>query len=156
MTSKISERVTVACPYNLAKTYLHERYSDLASGRRTLTFKLHGAGITQDVIATIKRGSDSMHFDEPWIVEWKPTGGPFPSFRGEMSVRADYDYTTSILELTGEYQPPFGIAGAAFDRVAGSNIAAQTARYLLAELGGELEERYREDELSKNPVNDVT
>jgi hypothetical protein len=156
MSSKLLESITVGCPYNLAKTFLHERYNDVAAGRKTLTFTLHGAGLTRDVIATIKRGDDSMHFDEPWIVEWRPLeGGPFPSFHGELTVRADYDYTTSILELQGEYQPPFGAAGAAFDALAGQRIASQTARYLLAELAGELEQRYRKEEFEKKALNDL-
>jgi len=66
-----------------------------------------------------------------------------------MSVRADYDYTTSLLELVGEYEPPLGAAGKAFDLLAGSRIASQTARYLLAEIAGELEQRYRQDETAK-------
>lgn len=156
MSTKLVERVTADCPYNLAKTYLHERYNDLAGERRSITFVLHGAGLTKDVIATIRRGADPMHFDEPWDIDWKPLdGGPFPSFHGHLTVRADYEYKKSLLELEGEYEPPFGVAGEAFDFVAGSRIAAQTARYLLGELVDELEDRYRHEELSKKSMRET-
>lgn len=150
MTTTVLERVTAKCPYHLAKTYLHERYNAIADGKQTVSFALHGAGIQKDVIATFKHGTDAMHFDEPWEVEWKPAGGgPFPSFRGRLTVRADYDYKNALLELEGRYQPPLGVAGEAFDAIAGRRIASHTARYLLTEIATELEERYARQEASK-------
>lgn len=150
MTTTVLERVSAKCPYHLAKTYLHERYNAIADGKQTVSFALHAAGMQKNVIATFKHASDDMHFDEPWQVEWKPSGGgPYPSFSGRLTVRADYDYKSSLLELEGSYQPPLGAAGAAFDLVAGHRIASQTARYLLAEIAAELEERYARQEASK-------
>ena len=74
----------------------------------------------------------------------------YPDFDGELTVRAADDYTTAILELRGQYRPPGGPAGAAFDLVAGSRIAAATAQQLLKEVGQELETRYRRDEEEKH------
>jgi uncharacterized membrane protein len=90
-----------------------------------------------------------MHFDQPWRIRWKPQGGPYPEFEGELVVRADETWETSRLELRGSYRPPGGIAGAAFDLVVGGRIASSTAQALLRRLGDEMETRYRHDEQAK-------
>ncbi|MBC5828642.1 MAG: hypothetical protein GIW98_00430 [Candidatus Eremiobacteraeota bacterium] len=104
----------------------------------------------KNVIATYAPGSDAMHFDEPWKIHWTPEGGgPYPDFDGELTVRADENYRTSILELTGHYQPPMGVAGAIFDAVAGSHIAKVTAQELLKSIGDAMEEQYNAEEKAK-------
>ena len=54
-----------------------------------------------------------------------------------------------MLELAGAYDPPMGLAGAAFDAVVGSRLAAGTAAELLRALGERLKAMYRENEASK-------
>jgi hypothetical protein len=109
-----------------------------------------GGGIEKDVIVTFGEGADPLHFDQPWTVEWTPRGGgPYPDFEGTLTVRADEDYASSVLELQGRYEPPLGAAGAAFDAVLGSRIASATAREFLRRLGQDIEERYHADEDAK-------
>jgi hypothetical protein len=100
-------------------------------------------------MVTFGAAVDPMHFDQPWRIHWTPESGLYPQFEGELTVRADETYETSRLELRGSYTPPGGIAGAAFDWVAGARIASSTARALLRHLGDEMEARYQRDEQAK-------
>lgn len=61
---------------------------------------------------------------------WEPTGGgPFPKFSGTIKMRPLSPDTE--LALSGEYQPPLGVVGEAFDAVIGKRIAEATAQTLL-------------------------
>lgn len=148
----LKESVFVACPYHRARGYLAMEVERRIESQRPLTLRalLAGVAFTKDVVVTLGPGVDPMHMDQPWHVHWTPRdGGPYPDFDGELTVRADEDYTTSMLELSGEYRPPGGAAGKAFDVVAGSRIAALTARALLEQLQSEFESRYRAEESAK-------
>jgi hypothetical protein len=105
--------------------------------------------LSKGVTVTFGSAVDPMHFDQPWRIHWKPQGGPYPEFEGELTVRADETYETSRLELRGSYRPPGGIIGAAFDFVAGGRIASATAQALLRRLGNEMVKRYQHDEQAK-------
>jgi hypothetical protein len=153
--SQISERRVVACPYHLAQRYLAEMVgSKVASpAPLALTLALPGAELVKEVTVTYGAAIDPMHFDQPWTVHWKPNAGPYPEFDGELTVRADETYSSSLLELQGSYRPPGGIAGAAFDAAVGNRIASATAQALLDRLGREMESRYRRDERSKTSAS---
>lgn len=101
------------------------------------------------MLVTFGAATDPMHFDQPWRIHWKPDGGPYPEFDGELTVRADETYATSQLELKGSYEPPGGTLGAAFDWALGSRIASRTAQALLLRIGGEMESHYQRDEAAK-------
>ena len=157
MASQLTQTRDVRCPYHLAQRYLadslSERAASGASGVATIGFPVAGGEVTKSVIVTFGAGVDPMHFDQPWKVHWTPDGGgPFPDFDGELTVRAGEDYTESIVELAGTYRPPGGLAGAAFDKIAGSRIAALTAQRLLEEVGRSMEDRYHRDEAAKHSV----
>lgn len=142
----------VECPYHRARAYLAQGVGErIASGKAmTLRVPLPGVELKKDVVVTFTPGIDPMHMDQPWKVHWTPEGGgPYPDFDGQLTVRADEDYTSSILELSGEYVPPGGAAGKAFDAVVGSKIATLTARELLKRLADEFESRYRSEEKAK-------
>ncbi len=151
--AELSESRVVRCPYNLAKGYLAKALAPrIESGkpeRLTLTATIAGGTLEKDVLVTFGAATDPMHFDEPWRIQWKPDGGPYPQFDGELTVRADEDYTSSQLELKGTYDPPGGTLGAAFDWALGSRIASHTGQALLARIGGEMESRYQRDEATK-------
>jgi hypothetical protein len=67
-------------------------------------------------------------------IQWKPHGGgPYPVFRGFLSVE-DMGANFCRLNLEGSYEPPLGIVGIAFDAVVGHRIALATARQLLDEI----------------------
>lgn len=153
--SELLERHYMRCPYHLAKSYLAaslaERAESGAPSTLTLKAPLLGAEVKKNVVVTFSTGADPMHFDQPWRVRWTPEGGgAYPDFEGELTVRADEDYSTSILELRGEYAPPGGALGEAFDHVVGSKIASSTARALLDEIAAGMVAHYERDEAAKH------
>jgi hypothetical protein len=160
--TNILQRLPVACPYHLAEQFLAGFVGPLAENGIVDRIELQAPldVLDQRVVRLVKavdvtygRGEDPMHFDQVWTVNWQPHGGgPFPSFSGTLTVRADEDYTGCILELSGAYDPPMGVVGAAFDAVVGSRLAAGTAAELLRALGERLKVTYRENEDSKTAV----
>ena len=156
--STLTELRVVRCPYHLAQRYLAQIIgAPAASGQAgplTLTLALPGVELAKQVVVTYGSAVDPMHFDQPWHTHWKPESGPYPEFDGELTVRADEDWESALLELKGTYEPPGGVLGAAFDWGVGSRIASATAQALLERLGSEIESRYTRDERSKqNPSN---
>jgi hypothetical protein len=156
MATTIYERQLTHCPYVRARGYLHEsiqaavqqRAPTVLPLRATLPF-VEGA-LEKDVLVTYGPGEDPMRFDEPWRVHWTPEGGgPYPDFDGELTVRADESYRRAILELRGDYNPPLGTFGHAFDLVIGSKIAARTARALLQTIAQSMETRFAAEEQRK-------
>ncbi len=157
--STLFHRRYLACPYDRARGILEETLHELAETRRPVLQRLRvpfppadgsGPSIEKDVTVTYGVGKDPLHFDQPWTVDWTPAnGGPFPTFDGTLTVRADEDYTTCALELRGTYEPPLGIPGTMFDSVLGSRIASATAREFLKEIGTSIEERHRTEERAK-------
>ena len=81
-------------------------------GTMTLHLPLAGADVSKNVVVMMTPGSDPMHMEQPWHVRWSPEGGgPYPDFDGELTVRADEDWNSSLLELRGVYIPPGGAFG---------------------------------------------
>ena len=155
MTSLI-ERYTVACPYVRARDFLSQIIGPIAAEGRVepLTLSAALAFLPRDlhkrVLVRYAAGADPMHFDEPWRVSWQPEGGgPFPAFEGELTVRADEGYDSAVLELKGEYTPPLGAAGRAFDAAIGGHIAASTAQMLLAQIASGMRDRHAAEEAAK-------
>ncbi len=152
----IKETLRVECPYVRARGYLHETLSDVAGKGSdqplllTAPFPIGAVQLEKGVRVRYAVATDPMHFDEPWYVCWDPEpGGMYPSFSGILTVRADDDYPTAILELEGSYAPPLGPAGALFDKTLGRRIAQQTMQALLAKIGTDMTERYRREEREK-------
>jgi hypothetical protein len=152
--TRIDERHLVDCPYHFARSYLEEVLKPLSVSRTERTIELSvplGDGtLAKDVNVVFNVASDPRHFDEPWGIHWEPKGGgPYPTFDGTLTVRADETFDKSILELDGQYAPPLGAAGLLFDAVVGRRIAELTARGLLQRVGSALEARYRAEEAAK-------
>ena len=151
----LSERHFIACPYGLAKIFLQAELTPVQG--EVLEWTLHvappsprGIDIAKDVEVTVSHAIDPMHFDEPWNVAWKPHGGgPYPSFAGTLTVRADEDWNVSAIELTGQYEPPLGVVGKAFDLLLGAHLATTTAEALLRDLGDRIIVRYKAEEAAK-------
>jgi|SRR5665213_2065186 len=154
MTS-IAERHFVSCPYGLAKSFVASELFPTGEGQLEWILhvappKLKGIDLSKDVDVSVSRAIDPMHFDEPWNLTWAPHGGgPFPTFSGTLTVRADEDWNVSALEIKGSYEPPLGPAGMAFDRLLGSRLAELTAKALLAQIGDRLIAHYRATEAAK-------
>jgi hypothetical protein len=109
----------------------------LSAGNRTL--------IERRVLLRYAPGDDPLRFDERWTVTWTPEdGGPYPDFQGELAISMD-EAARTVVVLEGSYDPPFGAAGAAFDVIAGSRIAALSARSFLKEVAARIEALDRAD-----------
>ncbi|MBV8244721.1 MAG: hypothetical protein JOZ38_02250 [Candidatus Eremiobacteraeota bacterium] len=158
--SVLSEKLVLRCPYARARGYLSLALGQVAQFQEPETIRLRlplagdaGPALEKEVTVRYHQAVDPMHMDQPWSIRWTPTaGGPFPDFDGTLTVRADEDYTGSVLELAGTYQPPLGAAGAAFDAVLGRSIAAATAQQFLRTIGDQMEKQYRREEEAKQAL----
>jgi hypothetical protein len=156
MATTIHEHYLINCPYARARQYLQESIEgSMRKGSATAlplkaSLPLLKGSIEKNVLVSYGRGQDPLKFDEPWLVHWTPEdGGPYPDFDGALTVRADESYRRAILELRGEYRPPLGTFGQAFDLVLGARIAAGTARGLLNEIGAVMEDQFQAEERFK-------
>ena len=88
--TNILQRLPVACPYNLAETFLGDIVGPFVDDDRIDHIELRSpidvldhraVEFVKQVDVTYSRGEDPMHFDQVWNVNWQPHGGgPFPSF----------------------------------------------------------------------------
>ncbi len=154
--SKLYQSIPLACPYNRARDILAETLEPLAQTGQPWMLNLRAPllaeslDLAKEVVVTVGKATDPLHFDQIWSLHWHPLeGGAYPVFQGTISVRADQTYKTSLLELQGEYEPPFGAVGAAFDAVLGARDASATARELLRSFGSKIESEYFESEHTK-------
>jgi hypothetical protein len=86
------------------------------------------------VDATFARTEDPRGLEFPVDIAWKPAGTRLlPAFAGVLRFEYDEDYGRTWLVLEGDYEPPLGAAGSAFDALAGQRIARSTFRALLDE-----------------------
>jgi hypothetical protein len=161
MQTRILQRTLVQCPSAQADRRLTEFFAahpapDGRVARMSLWIdaKLPSLGpaarLERTVTVTVRRNHHAGDMTPRYAVTWAPAEpGPFPLFSGELRVDNDEDYDAFWLVLEGTYEPPLGILGAAFDRIAGSRIAAVCARNLLAEIADAVEAQTAEDEARK-------
>ncbi len=152
--TKIRETLHIRCPYGRAKDFLKEELAPLAATQKnvshTLRVPFRDQALTAPVVMHYSAALDPMGFDEPWKISWEPKDtNLYPIFTGSICVRAEEDWETGVLELEGEYEPPLGVAGAAFDAVLGKRIAEATAITLLGEIAKGMEKRYDAEEQAK-------
>jgi hypothetical protein len=147
---KIAERITAACASSIALGII-ERYLHSNGNVLYLLVPLTVLGLPCSLALErpvkvefqVSRRNKLMlgRRHESIALTWKPQGdGPYPTFGGRLTIRPLGSETE--LELEGNYEPPFGALGAAFDAVAGNRAARATAHALLGELKGELEREF--------------
>ena len=125
----IFERIFVKCPYGSARRYVQEDAVQAAPLIPPFTLHLEAA-------------NDPLRFDQRLYVEWKPKeGAPLPHFFGELILRAEPECKGSVLEISGDYVPPFGVPGHAFDLFVGQRIATATAKNVLRKIAVDIEAR---------------
>jgi hypothetical protein len=137
----VFERVVLRCPYGRAREYLPVTLE---------TADAHVLSLEKRILVRYKRGHNPLHFDDPWHVYWTAEGGSaYPEFHGDMIVRADEHHAGAVLELFGDYAPPFDSADTPADIVAGARKASLTARALLEQVGADIEARYELEETER-------
>jgi hypothetical protein len=151
-------RRPVACPAAQAPPYLERFFAqhaqdDVAVVTLRAPIALPGfpdVALSRDCEVRLRRRDGRAAMIAVYDVSWEAAGGgPFPQFRGTLSAPNDEDYDSCFLALDGTYEPPLGLAGAAFDAVLGHAIAQTTGNDLLERIAGYLEESYRETEAAK-------
>lgn len=93
-------------------------------------------GIARDVEVQVERGRDEENLNDVFYVTWRPSaGGPFPDFKGTLTVWCEDDPKHAYLELRGDYEPPLGnVVGEAFDATIGHLIAERTAKQFVEQV----------------------
>ena len=124
----IFERVLVKCPYAAARRYVHED-------------AVHAVPPLPPYTLELERAEDELRFDERLRVEWTPKDGALlPHFLGELVLRALPEMDEAVLELSGDYVPPLGVTGRAFDLFIGQKVATATAKSVLRKMAQDIEE----------------
>ena len=157
----LSRRTLVHCPVGQAPRHLATFFrahgspdGDVAKLDLRVEAKVPGLpaplSLSHPVVATLQYDAHPADMRPRFRVQWVPTGNdPVPSFAGSLVVDSDEDYSTFFLVLEGHYEPPFGLAGQAFDAVVGHRIAEATADDLLARIRAFVEQAYRDEEAGK-------
>jgi hypothetical protein len=143
----VHERRSVEVPINRAPEYVGRYINDVATaglGRIVLSVKipLERLGfdrcieVSKAVSVSFTPSSARSCLNPLTAISWHPDGnGPLPDFSGTVGVEPDAgDGSCCSLTLDGEYDPPLGLIGDAFDALVGRHIARQTARTLLDEM----------------------
>lgn len=147
--STINARLYFSLPFELAQEYFNEGLAKVAETG------LHELQLNARVPATTIELSKNVMaecFPNPedpnsWNIRWIPEpGGLYPSFEGTLSARANDEDGSTILEVTGQYTPPLGTAGAAFDHLLGRRLTSDTAHNLLLNVAAEMRVRYAFEE----------
>lgn len=149
MTS-ITARLHFRFPYALTSEYLSEGFAEVSQTgkhRLQLTARIPATAIELSKTVVAECELDADNIEPAWLIRWSPEpGGIYPSFKGRLRAYANESDGTTILELTGNYAPPLGAAGLAFDHVLGRKITSDTAHDLLANLAAEMKARYAFEE----------
>ena len=168
--SDLHQRIFVNCPAHAAKDYIARFFDAKRSAghsgpsdpiRLALRAPVNLPALQteivlqRDVVASVAPLDDAGQDLARMSVEWEPAGGgPFPRFRGTLVASNDEGYESFSLVLDGQYEPPLGAGGAAFDAALGHRIAIATARNLLSEVRDGIEKAYAASEYSKQLKRD--
>jgi hypothetical protein len=100
-----------------------------------------GAALEQTVRFTVGRVKDASGLNDLVAITFEPEGGlvPLPVMHATLAVDPDVDGETSVLSLTGSYDPPGSLLGKAFDESVGFWIARATAHDLARRLARTIE-----------------
>lgn len=100
-------------------------------------------GLEQTVRFHVLHGRDASNLNDVLVIGWEPRGTRVvPEFHGILSYDADVDASSSVLTLTGTYDPPGGALGEVFDAAVGFLIARSTVHDLLRRIACQIETLY--------------
>lgn len=146
------------CPYVRAIAYFDRYLNRLPSSERGAgrdlrlrvglsTLGLSGElALDRDVLATFEPLPASKGLEHGVSIGWTPAGdAAFPTFRGTLTIGAATP-KSSVVKLDGDYEPPLGVLGKAFDAAIGHKIAESTADELLKTICEKIELDYMTEE----------
>jgi len=160
--ARIKENTLVDCPLHEVMYYAERYFSVHRRGQQPGVFTLSIDSTSlkipghvearHDVKVAYELKGDPGHPDAISLA-WDPQDKIMPKFAGVLHAeRREAAHVMLILE--GEYTPPFGIVGAAFDAVLGQRIASATAAALLQDIKTFIESTYgdaRQTTLASSP-----
>lgn len=131
--TKIVDFVDADVPYEevprLAERYLDSFPTSEHGSHFTMRAWFANVMVEREVLLkAVPLGTDPRYavFD----ISWHPVSGPYPTFHGRLyALRGDAH--SCRLEIDGSYEPPGGVAGAAFDAILGRRIASESIKDLL-------------------------
>lgn len=141
---ELREQVVLHCPVEEAESRILSFFAARRAPDGTLRMRLRvpaGAespfnySISRLVRVEAQLGKDEDDLNEVIKVSWRPEGtAMLPRFEGKLTVWGGDDPSTTVLELSGHYLPPFGVAGQVFDEAIGQQIAHATAAEFLSDI----------------------
>jgi hypothetical protein len=159
--SSVEQDISITCPLAQARKRLTDFFHEVGNREGdTLKLALHidiavpnvlaPLTLGRSVIATVSAHQLAGDMEPRYRLQWAPqTPGPFPLFAGELVVVGASDYNSFRLRITGNYEPPLGFVGKAFDMVLGKRIAEATTSNLLHRIRDSIELAFRNDEAAK-------
>lgn len=149
--STLKESIFVEVPFAQAPDFIERFFvgSTMRLSAPGAGLGINGFALAADVVVTFRRRkgpNETVVFEVHWE---SADGGPYPVFDGQLIVAEDEAYENCRLILEGSYTPPGKVAGAAFDAMLGSRIAAATAKELLERMRTFLTAGYEEVERHK-------
>jgi hypothetical protein len=151
--TQLTERLNLS-PDPRVREYLNRsvcQISDFQEPERVLLrvplAGVEGAPALQKEVTLEYRSDKGPADNRPWLVRWRADGGLYPSFDGKLAL--EFEGETPVLVLAGEYEPPLGIAGQAFDAVIGAHIASATAREFLRSIAEKMDHERHVDEVAE-------
>jgi hypothetical protein len=144
--NEIHEFLTVLIPFDAMPAAAEGYLTSLAEkdGKRIAPIRVTVADVVVErfVDLTLKHARAYPGF-EIMEIGWGPhDGGPYPTFKGTLSVE-EIGPTFSRIDLDGTYHPPLGIAGQIIDAAVGHHFAVSGARSLLNDIKNGLEAAFK-------------
>ena len=144
--NEIHEFLTVLVPFDAVQSSAEAYVASIPErdGKRAVPIRItvSDVAVERHVDLTLKHARAYPGF-EIMDIAWGPhDGGPYPTFKGTLSVE-QVGPTFSRLDLDGRYEPPMGVAGAMIDAVVGHHFATAGARSLLNDIKNGLETAYK-------------
>ena len=149
--SKVKETTSVDCPLHEIMYYAERYFSVHRRGQEPGVFTLSVDSADLQIPGHVQARHDvkiayevkKATGDQPDAIAlaWDPKDAVVPKFAGALHAERS-ESAHSILILEGEYRPPFGVVGAAFDAVLGQKIAKATAASLLRDIKSFIESNY--------------
>lgn len=147
-----------ACPVRQAPVFLESFFQgasveggpSLVALRAPVTLPgLPEMTLTRDCVVRISVAAGAQAPAARYDVVWESAaGGPFPRFVGILTVTDD-DAGGTLVALDGDYEPPLGPLGIAFDTVIGHAIAESTGKDLLDRIARHLARSQRSVETAR-------
>ncbi len=134
----IAEATVAKSPPERSREFLTDYIRELAASNQGLAVLRLRAGahpgglhLEHDVVVELTPVKTEDPLEYRVGIAWQPGTPLLPSFNGTLRFQWDEEYGNTWLVIQGDYEPPLGAAGKAFDAIAGQHIARSTLRALL-------------------------